>query len=109
MDALFDATGGQTRDAALMAVRDDGRAVFILDPPEMLERGITGESFYGDVNRLRLEALNRLVDAGRLHAGLEATLKSERKRARRRVASDEPRVDILAGHVIASRRCRRAP
>jgi len=66
VDLLFDAAGGQTRDHALGAVRDGGRAIFIALPPVRLERGITGESFAANVDRNRLEALGRLVDSGKL-------------------------------------------
>jgi NADPH:quinone reductase-like Zn-dependent oxidoreductase len=47
VDLLFDAVGGQTRDQALDAVRDGGRAISIVlqGTPLRLERGITGESF----------------------------------------------------------------
>jgi NADPH:quinone reductase len=77
VDLLFDAAGGQTRDQALGAVRDDGRAVFIVlqsPAPEQLERGITAESFAANVDRDRLEALGRLVDNGKLRPQVEAVL-----------------------------------
>src|SRR5438477_6956 len=47
VDLLFDAAGGQTRDRALDAVRDGGRAISIAlqGTPLRLERGITGEAF----------------------------------------------------------------
>jgi NADPH:quinone reductase len=68
VDLLLDAAGGQTRDQAIGAVRDGGRAFFLVlsDPPAQLERGITGEPFAARVGRPRLEALSRLVDAGKL-------------------------------------------
>jgi NADPH2:quinone reductase len=46
VDLLFDAAGGQTRDRALDAVRDGGRAISIAlqGTPLRLERGITGRS-----------------------------------------------------------------
>ena len=59
-DLLFDAAGGQTRDQALGAVRDGGRAIFIVlqsPAPARLERGITGQSFAASVDRPRLETL----------------------------------------------------
>ena len=67
VDLLLDGAGGQTRDQAIGAVRDGGRALFIVlqGPAARLERGITGESFAAHINRQRLEALGRLVDAGR--------------------------------------------
>jgi NADPH2:quinone reductase len=65
VDLLLDAAGGQTRDQAIGAVRDGGRAIFIVlaGPAAQLERGITGESFAAHVNRQRLEALRRPGDA----------------------------------------------
>ena len=47
-------------------MRDGGRAVFIVGPPSALERDITANAFSADVNRERLEALNRLVEVNRL-------------------------------------------
>jgi NADPH2:quinone reductase len=68
VDLLLDAAGGQTRDQAIGAVRDGGRAFFLVlsDNPAQLERGITGEPFAAHVDRQRLEALSRLVDAGKV-------------------------------------------
>ena len=68
IDLLLDCAGGHTRDQAIGAVRDGGRAISIVfpGPPAQLERGITGESFAAHVTRQRLEALRRLVDTGRL-------------------------------------------
>jgi hypothetical protein len=65
VDLLLDGAGGQTRDQALGAVRDGGRAIFLVlqSTPAQLERGITGESFAAHVDRPRLEQLGRLVDA----------------------------------------------
>ncbi len=75
-DVLLDGAGGQTGNQAVTAVRDGGRAVFIVlaGAPARLERGIVGESFAAQVNRQRLESLNRLVDAGALRAQVEAVL-----------------------------------
>ena len=68
VDLLLDGAGGQTRDQALGAVRDGGRAIFpvLQSTPAQLERGITGESFAAHADRPRLEQLGRLVDAGQL-------------------------------------------
>jgi NADPH:quinone reductase-like Zn-dependent oxidoreductase len=76
VDLLLDGAGGQTRDEAIGAVRDGGRAVFIVlqGPPARLERGITGEPFAARVTRQRLEALNRLVDAGTLRPQVSEVL-----------------------------------
>ena len=43
-------------------------------PSRQLERGITGESFAAHIDRQRLEALSRLVDAGQLRPQVEAVL-----------------------------------
>ena len=80
VDALFDGSGGATRDAALKGVRDGGRAVFIVGPPDTIDRGITGEFFSADVNRQRLEAINRLVEDGKLRVELEATFPLDQAR-----------------------------
>jgi NADPH:quinone reductase len=76
VDVLLDCAGGQTRDEAIGAVRDGGRALFIViqSAPPHLERGITGESFAAHVDRQRLEALSHLLDAGKLRPQLEAVL-----------------------------------
>jgi NADPH:quinone reductase len=68
VDLLLDGAGGQTRGQALGAVRDGGRAIFLVlqSTPAQLERGITGESFAAHVDRPRLEQLGRLVDADQL-------------------------------------------
>jgi NADPH2:quinone reductase len=38
VDVLFDAAGGQTRDQAVGAVRDGGRAIFLVGAPDQLGR-----------------------------------------------------------------------
>ncbi|HWG64020.1 MAG TPA: NADP-dependent oxidoreductase [Streptosporangiaceae bacterium] len=98
VDLLLDAAGGQTRDQAIGAVRDGGRAIFIVlaDPPAQLERGITGESFAAHINRQRLEALSRLVDAGKLRPQVEAVLPLDQVReALARVAGRHTRGKIV--------------
>jgi NADPH:quinone reductase len=99
VDLLFDAAGGQTRDQALGAVRDSGRAIFIVlhsPPPAQLERGITSESFTAGVDRHRLEALNRLVDSGKLRPQVEAVMPMELAReALARVAGGHTRGKIV--------------
>ena len=76
IDLLLDCAGGHTRDQAIGAVRDGGRAISIVfpGPPAQLERGITGESFAAHVTRQRLEALRRLVDTDRLRPQVQAVL-----------------------------------
>jgi NADPH:quinone reductase len=82
VDLLLDCAGGETRDQAISAVRDGGRAAFIVlqGPPAQLERGITGEPFAARVTRPRLESLNRLVDAGSLRPQVSAVLPLEQAR-----------------------------
>jgi NADPH:quinone reductase len=98
-DLLFDAAGGQTRDQALGAVRDGGRAIFIVlqsPAPARLERGITGQSFAANVDRPRLEALGRLVDSGHLLPQVEAVLPLDQAReALARVAGRHTRGKIV--------------
>jgi NADPH:quinone reductase len=98
VDLLFDAAGGQTRDQAIGAVRDGGRAVFIVlqGPPAQLERGITGESFAARVDRERLEALRRLVDAGQLRPQTDTVLPLDQAReALARVAGRHVRGKVV--------------
>jgi NADPH:quinone reductase len=78
VDALFDASGGETRDAALRAVRDGGRAVFIVGAPDTIDRRIRGEFFGAEVDRRRLEAVNELIEAGGLRAELDAVFPLDR-------------------------------
>jgi len=82
VDLLLDCAGGQTRDQAIGAVRDDGRMISIVlqGPPARLERGITGESFAARGRRERLEELSRLVEAGALRPQVEAVLPLDQAR-----------------------------
>ena len=80
------------------AVRDGGRAISVIPPfgPLQLERGITGESFAARGGRQRLEALSRLVDAGRLRPQVEAVLSlGQVREALRRVAGRHTRGKIV--------------
>ncbi len=98
IDLLLDCAGGQTKDQAVGAVRDDGRAISVIPPfgPLRLERGITGESFVARGGRRRLEALSRLVDAGQLRPQVEAVLPlSQVREALRRVAGGHTRGKIV--------------
>jgi NADPH:quinone reductase len=96
VDVLFDAAGGQTRDQALGAVREGGRAVFLAGAPAYLGRGVAGESLDADVNRQRLEAISRLVGAGRLRPQVEAVLPFEQApEALQRVAGRHTRGKIV--------------
>jgi len=97
VDLLFDAAGGQTRDQALDAVRDGGRAISIVfqGTPLPLERGITGESFAAHGGRPRLEQLAALVDAGKLRPQSETVLPLDQAReALARVAARHTRGKI---------------
>ena len=98
VDLLLDGAGGQTRDQALGAVRDGGRAIFLVlqSTPARLERGITAESFAAHVDRQRLEQLGRLVDEGRLRPQVEAVLPLEQVRqALARVAGRHTRGKVV--------------
>jgi len=98
IDVLLDCAGGQTRDQAIGAVRDGGRAYFIVlqSSPPQLERGITGESFAARGGRQRLEELARLVDADKLRPQVEAVLPLDHAReALARVASRHTRGKIV--------------
>jgi NADPH:quinone reductase len=80
VDVLLDGAGGETRDRAVGALREHGRAIFLVGPPAQLERGIRGESFSADVTRQRLETITRLVDEGELRPQIEAVLPLEQVR-----------------------------
>jgi NADPH:quinone reductase len=98
VDLLFDCAGGQSRDQALGAVRDGGRAIFIVlaGPPAQMERGISGESFGAHITRQRLEALGRLVDADRLRPQVDAVFPLDQVReALTRVAGGHTRGKIV--------------
>ena len=98
VDLLFDGAGGQTRDQALGAVRDGGRAISIVlqGTPLQLERGITGESFAAHGGRPRLEQLAALVDAGKLRPQAETVLPLDQAReALARVAARHTRGKIV--------------
>jgi NADPH2:quinone reductase len=98
VDVLFDGAGGQTRDRAVGAVREGGRAIFLVlaGPPAQLQRGITGESFSADVTRQRLEAIGQLVDAGKPRPQIEAVFPLERVReALERVAGRHTRGKVV--------------
>jgi NADPH:quinone reductase-like Zn-dependent oxidoreductase len=96
VDVLFDAAGGQTRDRAVGAVREDGRAIFLVGAPAHLGRGVEGDSLDADVNRQVLEAVGRLVEAGKLRPQVEAVLPFEQVReALERVAGRHTRGKIV--------------
>lgn len=98
VDLLFDGAGGQTRDQALDAVRDGGRAIFIVLQGTAVqpERGITAESFAAHADRPRLERLAALVDAGKLRPQSETVLPLDQAReALSRVAARHTRGKIV--------------
>ena len=96
VDVLFDAAGGQTRDQAVGAVREGGRAIFLVGPPAELRGDVVGESLDADVNRQKLEAIGRLVEAGSLRPQVEAVLPFEQVReALERVAGRHTRGKIV--------------
>ena len=96
VDVLFDAAGGQTRDQAVGAVREGGRAIFLAGAPAQLRPGVVGESLDADITRQRLEAIGRLVEAGRLRPQVEAVLPFDQVReALERVADRHTRGKIV--------------
>ncbi|MFF0491100.1 NADP-dependent oxidoreductase [Nocardia sp. NPDC004068] len=98
VDLLMDCAGGETRDRALEAVRDNGRAslIVIQDPTPPLSRGITAESFAAHVDRERLGALAELVDSDRLRPHIEAVLPLDQVReALSRVAGKHTRGKVV--------------
>jgi NADPH2:quinone reductase len=96
VDVLFDAAGGQTRDQAVGAVREGGRAIFLAGAPAQLRPGVVGESLDADITRQRLEAIGRLIEAGRLRPQVETVLPFEQVReALERVASRHTRGKIV--------------
>ena len=96
VDVLFDAFGGQTGDQAVGAVRDDGRAIFLVGAPAQLDRGVVGESLDADVNRQRLEAIGRLVEEGSLRPQVEAVLPfAQVREALERVAGRHTRGKVV--------------
>jgi NADPH:quinone reductase-like Zn-dependent oxidoreductase len=79
-DALFDSAGAETGQAALKALHDGGRASFVAFPnPDVTSegRGITGDSFSADGTRERFEAINKLIEDGKLKAHLAEILPLE--------------------------------
>jgi NADPH:quinone reductase len=100
VDLLLDCAGGQTRDQAIHAVRDGGRAMFIVlaGPPAELERGISGVAFAARIARPRLEALRGLVDEGALRPQVEAVFPLDQARdALARVARGHTRGKVVLG------------
>ena len=96
VDVLFDAAGGQTRNQAVGAVREGGRAIFLSGAPAQLRPGVVGESLDADITRQRLEAIGRLVEAGRLRPQVEAVLPFDQVReALERVADRHTRGKIV--------------
>jgi NADPH:quinone reductase len=96
VDVLFDAAGGQTRDQAVGAVREGGRAIFLVGAPTQLGRGVVGESLDADFTGEVLEAIGGLVEAGRLRPQVEAVLPFEQVReALERVAGRHTRGKIV--------------
>ncbi len=95
-DVLFDAAGGTTASQAVDALRPGGRAAFIVGAPATLDPSIQADAFAATVNRQRLDALTRLVDAGTLHAEIEETFPLEQARqALERVAGGHTRGKIV--------------
>jgi NADPH:quinone reductase-like Zn-dependent oxidoreductase len=96
VDVLFDAVGSQTRDQALGAVREGGRAIFLVGAPPRLRQDLVGESLDADVNGQVLEAIGRLVDEGSLRPQVDTVLPFEHVRqALQRVAGRHTRGRVV--------------
>jgi NADPH2:quinone reductase len=80
VDLLFDGTGNETRDRAVDTVRDGGRGVFIVGPPNDLRSDIQAHVFSADVTQDRLAAINRLVGKGKLKPQIKAEFPLEEAR-----------------------------
>ena len=82
-DALFDSAGRATGQAALRVLRDGGRASFAAFPaPDVAAegRGITGDSFSAQGTREQFEAINKLVQEGKLKPQVTEILPLEQAR-----------------------------
>jgi len=77
VDVLFDGAGGETRDRAVGAIKDDGRGIFLVGKPRELPRGIAALQFSADPDTRRLAAIQRLVDGGKLRAVVDSTFSLE--------------------------------
>jgi NADPH:quinone reductase-like Zn-dependent oxidoreductase len=96
VDILFDAAGGQTRDQAVGALREGGRAIFLVGAPAQLEQGLSSESLDADITRSGLETLSQLVEEGSMRVELDAVLPFEQVReAVERVAGRHTRGKIV--------------
>ena len=82
VDLLMDCAGGQTRDLALGAIRDGGRASLIVIADEAPDpgRGITLDPFPANIDRARLQAVSGLVEAGKLQPNIAETPPLEQAR-----------------------------
>jgi NADPH2:quinone reductase len=77
VDVLFDAAGGETGQEALKALKDGGRGAFIAFPNPAWageDRGITGEVFSAASSREHLDAINKLIEDGKLKAQVTQTM-----------------------------------
>ncbi len=71
-------------------------AIFLVGAPAHVGRGVEGQSLDADVNRQVLEAVGRLVEAGKLRPQVEAVLLFEQVReALERVAGRHTRGKIV--------------
>lgn len=80
VDVLLDGAGDTTRDGAIAALVDGGRAVFLVGGPAELRVDVQPYVFTADITRARLEAVVGLVEDGRLQARVEAAVPLERAR-----------------------------
>lgn len=74
VDVVFDTVGGETLERSPEVLRDGGRLVSIVEPPDaerLGERGIDARYVFVRPDGVELEGLGRLADEGRLRVHLE--------------------------------------
>jgi NADPH:quinone reductase-like Zn-dependent oxidoreductase len=75
VDAAFDCVGGPTWDQCLQAVREGGRAVTIVAPPDLADRdGVTVSTFSVTTTTARLEEAAGLIATGQIRVEVSARL-----------------------------------
>jgi NADPH:quinone reductase-like Zn-dependent oxidoreductase len=76
VDAVFDCVGGETFRRSFAAVREGGRVVTIVAFGEEIEPGggIAHHAFSARAERLKLEKLSEMFDAGELRVEIEDIL-----------------------------------
>lgn len=77
VDLVFDCVGGDTLQASADIIKPDGRVVSITDPSgvdQLAGRGIDAGFVFVEPIRAELESIAEMIDAGKLHTYLSASL-----------------------------------